>query len=156
MVQQQNTERLVNIKVTDYSDKVDILGELYANYRDDDNFKDFIEFNDLGLPLAYLSREGLCEVSDDGQRYILETWELFIKSLGLNDIGFNDLDEVLQASLDKEQLEGIHLPPSAAGVVDIRTIRTFGTSQTSKPHYERSFIFPEKTLRKISKNRWKF
>jgi len=88
--------------VTDFSDKVDILGELYANYRDDDNFKDFIEFNDLGLPLAYLSREGLCEVSDDGQRYILETWELFIKSLGLNDIGFNDLDEVLQASLDKE------------------------------------------------------
>jgi len=93
---------LVNIIVTDFSDKVDILGELYANYRDDDNFKDFIEFNDLGLPLAYLSREGLCEVSDDGQRYILETWELFIKSLGLNDIGFNDLDEVLQASLDKE------------------------------------------------------
>lgn len=88
--------------MTDFSDKVDILGELYANYRDDDNFKDFIEFNDLGLPLAYLSREGLCEVSDDGQRYILETWELFIKSLGLNDIGFNDLDEVLQASLDKE------------------------------------------------------
>lgn len=88
--------------MTDFSDKVDILGELYANYSNDENFKDFIEFNDLGLPLAYLSREGLCEVSDDGERYISETWDLFIKSLGLDDTGFNDLDEVLQASLDNK------------------------------------------------------
>ena len=88
--------------MTDFSDKVDILGELYANYSSDESFKDFIEFNDLGLPLAYLSREGLCEVSDDGERYISETWDLFIKSLGLEDTGFNDLDEVLQASLDNK------------------------------------------------------
>ena len=88
--------------MTDFSDKVDILGELYANYSSDESFKDFIEFNDLGLPLAYLSREGLCEVSDDGERYISETWDLFIKSLGLDDTGFNDLDEVLQASLDNK------------------------------------------------------
>lgn len=88
--------------MTDFSDKVDILGELYVNYGNDEDFKDFIEFNDLGLPLAYFSREGLCEVSDDGERYISETWDLFIKSLGLEDTGFNDLSEVLQASLDNK------------------------------------------------------
>jgi hypothetical protein len=88
--------------MTDFSDRIDILGELYASYRQDENFKDFIEFNDLGLPLAYLSREGLCEVSDDGERYISETWELFIKSLGLEDTGFNDLTEVFDASLDNK------------------------------------------------------
>jgi hypothetical protein len=77
------------------------LGDLYANYRSDEDFKDFIEFNDLGLPLAYLTREGLCEVSDDGERYISETWELFVKSLGIEDIGFNDIDEMFQAALDK-------------------------------------------------------
>jgi hypothetical protein len=88
--------------VTNFSDKTDILGDLYANYREDENFKDFIDFNDLGLPLAYLSREGLCEVSDDGERYISETWDLFIKSLGLEDTGFEDLDDVFQASLDNK------------------------------------------------------
>jgi hypothetical protein len=87
--------------VTDFSNKIDILGDLYANYRSDEDFKDFIEFNDLGLPLAYLTREGLCEVSDDGERYISETWELFVKSLGIEDIGFNDIDEMFQAALDK-------------------------------------------------------
>lgn len=88
--------------MTNFSDKTDILGDLYANYREDENFKDFIDFNDLGLPLAYLSREGLCEVSDDGERYISETWDLFIKSLGLEDTGFEDLDDVFQASLDNK------------------------------------------------------
>jgi hypothetical protein len=88
--------------MTDFSNRVEILGELYASYRQDENFKDFIEFNDLGLPLSFLSREGLCEVSDDGERYISETWELFIKSLGIEDTGFDDLDEVFQASLDNK------------------------------------------------------
>ncbi len=86
--------------MTDFSSKINILGELYSNYRDDDSLKDFIEFNDLGLPLAYLTREGLCEVSDDGERYISETWELFVKSLGIEDTGFDDLDEMFQASLE--------------------------------------------------------
>ena len=88
--------------MTDFSNKIDILGELYANYKDDQNLKDFIEFNDLGLPLAYLTREGLCEVSDDGERYISETWELFVKSLGIEDTGFDDIDEMFQASLDNK------------------------------------------------------
>ena len=87
--------------MTDFSNKIDILGDLFANYKDDEDFKDFIDFNDLGLPLAYLTREGLCEVSDDGERYISETWELFVKSLGIEDIGFNDIDEMFQAALDK-------------------------------------------------------
>ncbi len=88
--------------MTDFSNKIDILGDLYANYKDDEDFKDFIEFNDLGLPLAYMTREGLCEVSDDGERYISETWELFIKSLGIEDTGFNDIDEMFQSAIDNK------------------------------------------------------
>jgi hypothetical protein len=88
--------------VTDFSKKCEILGSLYANYGDDPEFKDFIEFNDLGLPLAYLSNEGLCESSTDGERYIEETWTLFVKSLGLDDTGFEDIDEMFQAAFDNK------------------------------------------------------
>ena len=38
--------------MTDFSNKVDILGAFYLTYRDNNELKDFIEFNDLGLPLA--------------------------------------------------------------------------------------------------------
>ncbi len=39
---------------TDFSNKVTILAELWMNYREDDHLDDFMEYNDLGLPMAYL------------------------------------------------------------------------------------------------------
>ena len=66
--------------------------------RDDEAFEDFIEYNDVGLPLAYLSSENLCEVSDDGKRYILETWDLFLAALNIKDTGFDSLEEMLHAA----------------------------------------------------------
>jgi hypothetical protein len=83
--------------MTDFSNVCDILGELYANYKDDKEFSDFIEFNDLGLPLAYMVKENLAVPSDDGARYIVETWDLFLKSLNVEDSGFTDLDSVLES-----------------------------------------------------------
>jgi len=81
--------------MTDFSNVCNILGELFANYKDDNDFKDFIDFNDLGLPLAYLTKENLAVPSDDGARYIVESWEIFLKGLSLEDTGFTDLDSVL-------------------------------------------------------------
>jgi hypothetical protein len=82
--------------MTDFSSICDILGDLYSNYKEDKNFGDFIEFNDLGLPLAYLTSENLCQPSDDGIRYVTETWELFLAGLKVKDEGFEDLDQLLE------------------------------------------------------------
>ena len=82
--------------MTDFSDVCIIMGELYSNYKEDKNFKDFIEFNDLGLPLAYLTSENLCEPSDDGKRYITETWDLFLAGLKMPDNGFESLEQLLE------------------------------------------------------------
>ena len=86
--------------MTDFKSKCSILGALYSNYGQDPEFVDFVEFNDLGLPLAYLTSEGLCDLSTDGEKYIEETWILFVQSLGIEDTGFEDIDEMFQASLD--------------------------------------------------------
>jgi hypothetical protein len=87
--------------VTDFRNVCEILGKLYSVYKDDEEFKDFIEFNDLGLPLAYFVSENLCEVADDGARYITETWALFLAGLNLEDTGFSDLDEVFDSAEEK-------------------------------------------------------
>ena len=88
--------------MTDFSKVCEILGELYANYKEDEEFKDFIDFNDLGLPLAYFASEKLCEVSDDGARYIMETWILFLKGLGLEDTGvWDNLEDVFESAEEK-------------------------------------------------------
>ena len=81
--------------MTDFSNICDILGEIASQYDEDGEFKDFIAFNDLGIPLAYMTREALVTPSKVGERYILETWDIFLKGLGLEDTGFTDLDSVL-------------------------------------------------------------
>ena len=85
--------------MTDFTNICEILGSLYANYKEDEDLKDFIEFNDLGLPLAYFVSEGLCQVSDDGARYITETWQLFLASMDIQDTGWDSLDQIFAAKI---------------------------------------------------------
>ena len=89
--------------MTDFTKMCDVLGSLYANYKEEEEFKDFIDFNDLGLPLAYFVSEGLCEVSDDGARYITETWQLFLASMDLQETGWNSLDEMFDVKVEDEK-----------------------------------------------------
>ena len=86
--------------MTDFTKMCEILGSLYANYKQDEDLKDFIEFNDLGLPLAYFVSEDLCQVSDDGARYITETWQLFLASMDLQDTGWDSLDQMFAAKIE--------------------------------------------------------
>jgi len=82
--------------MTDFSKKCEILGMFYFRFRDTQDLSEFIEFNDVGLPLAYLTAEGLCEISDDGKKYVAETWELFLASFGVQDTGFDNLDDIFK------------------------------------------------------------
>ena len=84
-----------------------ILGELYANYRDSKDFRGFIEFNDLGLPLAFLTSEGLVvELSDDGRRYVIDTFDMFIGSLKVDSeyiVPGMTLDELLEIASSEQE-----------------------------------------------------
>jgi hypothetical protein len=81
-----------------FNNRVSILAELWMNYRDDEQLKDFIEYNDLGLPLAYFLMNDLVLPTNQSQVYIDETYELLIKSLGAADVEYESLDELLGAA----------------------------------------------------------
>lgn len=82
-----------------FETKVGILSELYQQYRSDKGFKTFIEYNDLGLPLAFFLTDGLIvEISPDAVRYIEETWDMLIVSLKVSEDKLTDgmtLDQLL-------------------------------------------------------------
>ena len=82
--------------MTDFESKCRILGELWMNYRDQREFKEFIEYNDIGLPLAYLVSEKLAEITGQGEIFIEETFALFLTSMGLEDEGFTELNDILE------------------------------------------------------------
>lgn len=81
---------------TPFDTKVKILSDFYYHHRDDKQFKDFFEYNDLGLPLAYFVTEELAYLSNEGEIYIDETFNLLLEALGHeDDTGFESLDEIL-------------------------------------------------------------
>lgn len=88
-----------------YSNKVSILSELWMNYRNDAEFVDFIEYNDLGLPLAYAIEQDIVKSSDLAQKFIEETFDLFLAGLDTSDTGFETLDDVLATAGDGPEEE---------------------------------------------------
>ena len=65
------------------------------NYRDDEELQDFVEYNDLGLPLAYFLMNEIVLPTSQSELYINETYDLFIASLQVADREWESLDEVL-------------------------------------------------------------
>lgn len=73
----------------------EILADLWLNYRSDEEFADFIEYNDIGLPLAYAVTNGIAEINATGEQLINETWDLLLSGLGIEDTGdFVSLDDL--------------------------------------------------------------
>ena len=87
---------------TTIENKAIILADLWLNYRYDEEFADFIQYNDLGLPLAYAIDSGIVKMTDQAQGFIEETFSLLLAGVGVEDTGFETLDDVLSAegSLD--------------------------------------------------------
>lgn len=84
--------------MTTFSNKCHILAELWMGYRDDEEYQDFVEYNDLGLPLAYAASNDIITLSKDAEQLIEETFDLFITGLGLEDTGFEDLESMLDTN----------------------------------------------------------
>jgi hypothetical protein len=80
---------------TNFLNKTSILAELWMNYRDDEGLQDFVEYNDLGLPLAYFLYNELVLPTKQSELYIEETFSLLVAALEVEDIGFESLDEML-------------------------------------------------------------
>ena len=79
---------------TTFSNKCFILGTLFIQEADNEEFSNFFEYNDIGLPLAYSQSQGLCEVTDKGKTWSEGSWKELMEALEINDTGFENLDEV--------------------------------------------------------------
>ena len=82
---------------TPYDTKYAILSELWTNYKDDKQFKDFFEYNDLGLPLAFMIDQKIVESTPVAQVYIEETFEQLVELLGLDsDDEYGSIEEMFE------------------------------------------------------------
>ena len=83
------------IQNTPYSNRLNILSELWLSYRNEEEFKDFIEYNDLGLPLAYAIDNAIVESTEIAERFVNETFDILLAGLNVEDNGYDSLDDLL-------------------------------------------------------------
>jgi hypothetical protein len=91
------------------ADKTGIIGQLWIEFRDDSDFSAFMEYNDIGCPMAYMLAEGLVvELSKVGEDMVNETFNMFINLLNVTEeeidgLGKIDLENVLTYAYNKKQ-----------------------------------------------------
>lgn len=83
---------------TDLSVQCEILADLWMDYRDDEGFTDFVEYNDLGLPLAYAVANGIIELNELVERYIEQTFSMLLSILKIKDTGFESLNDLFDVA----------------------------------------------------------
>jgi hypothetical protein len=86
----------VNIE---FEDQCAILGQLWIDFRDDEEMSMFMEYNDLGLPMAYLIANELVIPTPLAEKYIGETFDLFLAAMNVMDEELEGVDN-LTALLD--------------------------------------------------------
>lgn len=83
--------------MTNFDTRCAILSEVWIKYRDDEALKDFIEYNDLGLPLAHFIHKNFVSSTEIAETFINETYELLVKVLRLEvEDEYDNLAEMLE------------------------------------------------------------
>ena len=91
------------MEATDFQIECQILSDLYMNYRDSEVFAEFIEYNDIGVPLAHFMADGLIkELEHIAKTYIAETYQLLFDVLSIPVTHeYESLDELLEAAREQ-------------------------------------------------------
>lgn len=84
------------MSTTPFDIQCEILSDVWLKYRHDHQFEDFIQYNDIGLPLAFVLSEDMAKPTAKGESFVAETFALFLKALGIDeDEGYESLDDLL-------------------------------------------------------------
>jgi hypothetical protein len=95
-------------KMIKFNQKCEMLAELWSSYKSDIKFADFFEYNDLGLPLAFMIQEKIVKKTPAAEVYINETFELLHEALGLGpvdenwDYDYANLEDMIGCAQDEE------------------------------------------------------
>ena len=81
-----------------YENRINVLADIWYNYRDDENMQQFIEYNDLGLPLAYLISTDIVSSTDRAAKYINDSYQLLLDVLEVDDVDYENFAQVLKAN----------------------------------------------------------
>jgi hypothetical protein len=76
----------------------EIITDFVMRNAEDEQYDDFFDYNDLGIPLAVAFNANLCTLNDEGNTILKETYNLLCDELGADsEKEFEDLDDLLDS-----------------------------------------------------------
>jgi len=78
-----------------FENKCNVLSDLWMTYRFDKKFEDFVSYNDIGLPLAFLVSEELVKPNPQAKSMVEETYDLLLAALDKEDGEFESFDDLM-------------------------------------------------------------
>ena len=81
---------------TELASKCDILNDIWINHSENEWLEDFIEINDLGLPMAYFISNGIVEATPLAVEIIDATFADLLELLDVEDVGFTSLSDIVK------------------------------------------------------------
>ena len=82
---------------TEIASKCDILTDIWINHSNNEWFEDFIEINDLGLPMAYFISNGIVEATPLAIEIIDVSFADLLELLEIEDTGFKVLSDIVKS-----------------------------------------------------------
>jgi hypothetical protein len=84
---------------TNIKHKIFILSELWQEYKGDSDWSDFFDYNDIGLPMAFMIDQKLVKETNAGRKYINQTFELLVETLAFDDdLEWDRLEQMIDDS----------------------------------------------------------
>jgi hypothetical protein len=86
--------------------KADIIGQFSELFKDSKKYQEFFKINDIGVPLAYLSSNGMATPTVEGEEMIQETWLELCKEFdtdpqAMEDYSPQDIEEFIDLASGK-------------------------------------------------------
>lgn len=77
-----------------FADRCGILGQFWYEFRDDEDLKPFIGYNDVGLPLAWFIATGVVTPLPMAEEYVNETFAMFLNAMEIEEEEVADIDNL--------------------------------------------------------------
>jgi len=92
-----------------FADRCGILGQFWYDFKDDPTVKPFMEYNDVGLPLAWFIATGVVTPLPMAEEYINETFAMFLSAMEVEEedvVDVDNLDDLLAIVEQKKSERG--------------------------------------------------
>jgi len=94
----------------EFSEKTGVIGQLWFEFRNDEDFSSFMKYNDLGCPMAYMvSQDLIQELTPIGEELITETFKMFLDLINVTEeeidtvLSVKDFSSILEYSYNKKE-----------------------------------------------------